>query len=95
MKFVEQSAAARPLDSRTAPEFRWFSEAQVAEFGVAVHDHGLAAYPLLVQELAQAGRNVSPTAAAVLASESEPTVARERALAVVSAALVRTHSSSR
>ena len=89
MNTAVQSAPARPSYSGTsARESIWFGEAQIAAFGVAVHDHGLAAYPLLVQELARAGRNVSPAAAAVLASEDEPTVARERALAVVSAALV-------
>jgi hypothetical protein len=75
--------------STPAPRTPWRTEAELAAFGIAVYEDGLAAYPHLVQDLARAGRSVAPAAAAALASKSEPTVVRERALAVVSAALVR------
>lgn len=73
----------------SAPQGLWCTATEIADFGVAVSEHGLAAYPHLVQELARSGRHLAPVASEILSKETEPTVMRERALAVVSAALVR------
>ena len=96
MKTAHRPTSTRHEHSVTrAPQGLWRTEADIANFGVAVYEHGLAAYPHLVQDLARAGGKVAPVAAAVLASESEPTVSRERALAVVSAAVVRAFPTTR
>jgi hypothetical protein len=96
METTEQFTPMRPQHSLIpASDFHRLGAAQIADLGVAVHDSGLAAYPQLIQELARAGSLVAPAAAAVLASENEPIVARERALAVVSTALVGAQATSR
>lgn len=73
----------------TTPSSRWTSPEALAEFGASVAEHGLAAYPELVADLAAAARPLRPVAADVLASNREPMAARERALAVVLTALSR------
>lgn len=66
----------------------------LAELGERVADDGLAAHYEQLMHVAHLALAVSPTAASVLADVREPGVARARALAVVSAALVRAQSAA-
>lgn len=68
----------------------WDRKQRLAAVGVEIAEHGLDAHRELIREIANAGRRLAPAAANVLADETEPAVARERAYAVVSAALTRT-----
>lgn len=66
----------------------------LADLGAQIAAHGTAGYGdlLLVAGLA---RTVSPAAASVLVDPDQPDVARRRALAVVSAAVLRNEAASR
>lgn len=68
---------------------RSMSAADIAALGVAIAEDGLRAHRELVRDLAAQATAIQPVAAAVLASEFEPDVARFRAFALVASALVR------
>lgn len=65
------------------------TEDRLAALGVAIADRGFTANAAQVAAVAAAGRSVAPAASTVLQDPHAPTVARERALAVVSTALLR------
>lgn len=71
------------------PANRSMSESAIADLGIALDEDGLQAHRELVLELARQASPIAPVAAGVLASETEPDVARLRAFAVVASALVR------
>ena len=61
----------------------------LCELGHGIADDGLERHAASVADVARAGRSLVPVAAAVLADPAEPSVARLRAFAIVSAALER------
>lgn len=63
--------------------------ASLAALGAVVAERGFDAHVQKVAAVAAAGRAVAPAASTVLQDPHAPTVARERALSVVSAALLR------
>jgi hypothetical protein len=80
-----------PAQARTVGPM---AEADIADLGAAVAEEGLRAHRDRVLELASQATPFAPVAAGVLASESEPDVARLRAFAVVASALVRKKTTS-
>ena len=71
------------------------SESDIIALGVAVAEDGLAAHDAAIFDLARAAAFLVPVSASVLASAREPEVARLRAFARVSAALVNSYENTR
>ena len=67
----------------------------LAELGERVADDGPAAHHLLLQHLSTLVADTAPGVAAALADRSAPDVVRQRALAVVSAVLLRRSAATR
>ena len=61
----------------------------LAELGLRIVDDGPAAHHLLLQHLATLAGDVAPGAATALADPAAPDAVRQRAFAIVSAALLR------
>ena len=62
---------------------------ELAELGERIDEDGLAAHEQSLQHLSTLVAGVAPGAGAVLADGSAPAVARQRAVAVATAALLR------
>jgi len=92
---ADRSAASTPRLIGEPEPSTAMSESNIIALGAAVAEDGLAAHAVALFDLARAAAFLVPVSASVLASVREPEVARLRAFARVSAALVNSFQSAR